>query len=87
MATATYQHKSVHGVRPHGNRDVCRWVRKGVPLHSSKGSPKWGQGVNPFCKKGTPLRPEGLTLDDLGVQRTSAGGREAAKMVKYEARG
>ena len=63
--------------------DVRRWVRKGVPLHPSKGSPKWGQWVNPFGKKGTPLRPEGLTSDDLGVQSGSAGGREARKMVYY----
>ena len=56
---------------------------KGVPLYPSKGSPKRGQRVNPFCKRGTPLRPEGLTPDDLGVQRASAGGREATKMVEY----
>lgn len=56
---------------------------KGVSLYPSKGSPKWGQRVNPFCKKGTPLRPEGLTPNDLGVQRTSADGRGARKMVEY----
>ena len=55
---------------------------KGLTLHPSKGSPKRGQRVNPFRKRGTPLRPEGVTLDDLGVQRASAGAREAREAVK-----
>ena len=56
---------------------------KGLTLHPSKGSPKRGQRVNPFRKRGTPLRPEGLTPNDLRVRRTSAGGWEAKKMVEY----
>ena len=54
-------------IRPR-RHDVRRWVRKGVPLHPLKGSPKRGQRVNPFRKRGTPLRLEGLTPDDLGFR-------------------
>ena len=72
-------------IRPRRS-DVRQWMRKGVSLHPSKGSPKRGQRVNLFCKKGTPLRPGGLTPDDLGVQSGAAGGREVAKMVEYTAK-